>query len=87
MPTPRFEPGTFGLDASALASRPSCLEDILRRQIQNNVRGDDLFMLDAFRIYSFLPLRVECDPMFHGNYCSYWLLVMVIIGTITPLNL
>ncbi|GBM99897.1 hypothetical protein AVEN_269230-1 [Araneus ventricosus] len=49
--------------------------DMLRRLLQNDVRGDDLFMLDAFRLYSFLPLRLECDPIFHGKYCSYaWVL-------------
>ncbi|GBM21893.1 hypothetical protein AVEN_95029-1, partial [Araneus ventricosus] len=47
------------------ATRPSCLGDMPRRQVQNDVRGDDLFVLDAFRLCSFLPLRVECDPMFH----------------------
>ncbi|GBL71951.1 hypothetical protein AVEN_114997-1 [Araneus ventricosus] len=52
------------------ATRPPCLEDMLRRQVQKDVRGDDLFMLDAFRLYSFLPLRVECDPIFHSNYWS-----------------
>ncbi|GBN90104.1 hypothetical protein AVEN_15470-1 [Araneus ventricosus] len=28
--------------------RPSCLGDMLRRQVQNDVRGDDLLILDAF---------------------------------------
>ncbi|GBO26009.1 hypothetical protein AVEN_176314-1, partial [Araneus ventricosus] len=51
--------------ASVLATRPSCLGNMLRRQVQNDVRGDDLFMLDAFGLYSFLPLSVECHPMFH----------------------
>ncbi|GBM24545.1 hypothetical protein AVEN_217124-1 [Araneus ventricosus] len=41
--------------------------DMLRRQVQNEVRGDDLFMLDAFRLYSFLPPRVGYDSMFHGE--------------------
>ncbi|GBM68749.1 hypothetical protein AVEN_195215-1, partial [Araneus ventricosus] len=65
MPTPGFEPGTSGLDATDLVTQPSCLGDMLRRQVRNDVRGDDLFVLDAFRLHSFLPLSVECDPMFH----------------------
>ncbi|GBN05964.1 hypothetical protein AVEN_215377-1 [Araneus ventricosus] len=44
--------------------------DMLCRPVQNYIRGNDLFMLDALRLDSFLPLREECDPMFHGNYCS-----------------
>ncbi|GBM16200.1 hypothetical protein AVEN_161537-1 [Araneus ventricosus] len=49
------------------STRASCLGDLLRRQVQNYVRGN---ALEAFRLYSFLPFRVECDPMFHANYCS-----------------
>ncbi|GBM84876.1 hypothetical protein AVEN_130532-1 [Araneus ventricosus] len=61
--------------------RPSCFVDTLRRQVQNDVRSDDLFMLDAFRLYSFLPLRVECDPKFRGNYCSSeWVLSPILFS-------
>ncbi|GBO22884.1 hypothetical protein AVEN_236644-1, partial [Araneus ventricosus] len=38
---------------------------MLRRQVVNDVRGDDLFVLDACGLDSFLPFRVEWDPMFH----------------------
>ncbi|GBM44324.1 hypothetical protein AVEN_232116-1 [Araneus ventricosus] len=33
----------------------------------SDVRGDNLFM----RFDSFLPLRVECDPMFHDLYITF----------------
>ncbi|GBL62211.1 hypothetical protein AVEN_149036-1, partial [Araneus ventricosus] len=41
--------------------------DTPRRQVQNDVRDDDLFLLNAFWSDSFLPLRVECHPIFHGH--------------------
>lgn len=55
--------------------RPSCFRDMPCKQVQNDVRGDDLIMLDALRLYYFLPLRMECDSVLHGNYClSRWVL-------------
>ncbi|GBN43929.1 hypothetical protein AVEN_251525-1 [Araneus ventricosus] len=80
MPTPGFEPGASGLDASALATRPSCLGDMLRRQVQAGIRGDYLFMLDAFRFLLFSASQSGCDPMFHGNYCSSgWILSPLLV--------
>ncbi|GBM18858.1 Protein spinster 1 [Araneus ventricosus] len=84
MPTPGFEPRTSGLGASALATRPSCLGDMLRRQVQNNVRGDDLVHLNAFRLYSFLPLRVECDPMFHGWFGPTYMELALVKQSLEP---
>ncbi|GBO36671.1 hypothetical protein AVEN_171597-1 [Araneus ventricosus] len=68
------------LDAIALATRPSCLGSTLRGQVQSDSRVDDMFMFNVFRLYSFLPLRVEYDPMFHSNYCpSGWVLSPLLI--------
>ncbi|GBN79657.1 hypothetical protein AVEN_177773-1 [Araneus ventricosus] len=40
---------------------------MLCRQVVTDVRRDDLFVLDACGLDSFLPLRVEWDPMFHAD--------------------
>ena len=46
---------------------------MLYRQVQND-RGDDdsysFIFQDLFLFSSFLPLRMECDPMFLYNYWS-----------------
>lgn len=56
--------------ANILSIRTSCWGYMLCRQVQNEIRVGDFFMIDTFRVYSFLPLRMECDLMFYDYYCS-----------------